>query len=65
MVEITDTLPPLTDSAVGLDNVEITERYEKINIRLNAVVLENGEIFGPGAKEFNGYVQKVVRGAQR
>ncbi|HJT66881.1 MAG TPA: hypothetical protein VJ749_10525 [Pyrinomonadaceae bacterium] len=65
MVEVTDTLPPLTDSAVGLDNPEVTERYEKINIRLNAVVLENGEILGPGAKEFNNYVQKVLREAQQ
>jgi len=65
MVVITDTLPPLTDSAVGLDNAEVTERYEKINIRLNAAVLENGEILGPGAKEFNGYVQKVLRETQQ
>ena len=65
MVEVTDTLPPLTDSAVGVDNPEVTERYEKVNIRLNAVVLENGEILGPGAKEFNGYVQKVLREAQQ
>ena len=50
-VRVTNTLPPLGNSRAVV-TLRDTVRIDKLIIRLNAVVLENGQAVGPEATKF-------------
>lgn len=63
LVPITNKLPPLA-SEFSIKDERGSQNYRKLVIRLNAVVIENGEALGPGAKEFTTHLQTLLKEEQ-
>jgi hypothetical protein len=60
LVRISGTLPPLTTKTSIEETGANLEMYEKLVIRLNAVVIEDGHAFGPGAADFLTHLKALL-----
>lgn len=61
LVRVSGRLPPLAGKS-GLEETGTNlEMYEKLVIRLNAVVMENGQALGPGAAEFLTHLKTLLK----
>lgn len=52
VIPITGALPSLPPSSTVEETFRNPEHYERLVIRLNAIVVEDGRAFGPGAEQF-------------
>jgi hypothetical protein len=61
LVRVSRGLPPLTGKSSIEEPGANFEIYERLVIRLNAVVIENGQAFGPGASEFLPHLKTLMK----
>ena len=62
LLQASDELPPLPTDVMTAEEKQMNWAiFDKLVIRLNAVVIEDGRAFGPGADKFLDHLDKLIR----